>query len=271
MMDSLPSGRTVAAAVTVRQSEIGRALAELDDDQLRAASHLPGWDRLTIACHLRFGASASQRMTADALAGTPTAFYPNRRKHQREATLRPDEGESATDVASSLSEVADRLDQLWASLDDHEWATEIREPAHNQDLGTITLWNLALLRLTEVEVHGHDLDLNLSPWSTTFVEAALPTRLTWLPTRRSNHQAADHSITGSWALAATDGPTFRVNARGALVEVEAVSATPQVDATIAGTSSELLAFILGRTTLDALQVRGDQTHAASFLTAFPAP
>jgi uncharacterized protein (TIGR03083 family) len=271
MVDSLPNGRSVAAAVTVRQSEIGRALAELDDQQLRGPSHLPGWDRLTIACHLRFGARASERMTIDALAGTPTAFYPNGRSRQRETTLRPDEGESPTDVVTSLSEISDRLDRLWANLDNHEWDAEIREPADNKDLGTITLGNLALLRLTEVEVHGHDLDLNLSPWSATFVEAALPTRLTWLSTRRSNHQSADHSIDGSWALAATDGPTFRINAHGAHVEVDAVSATPQVDATIATTSTELLAFILGRAPLDALQVRGDHTHAASFLKAVPAP
>lgn len=271
MMISLPNGRTVAAAVAVRQSEIDRALAELDARQLRGASHLPGWDRLTIACHLRFGALASERMTIETLAGAATAFYPNGRSRQRDATLRPDQGESAADVASSLSEIFGRLDRLWAGIDDHEWATEISEPTNNQDLGTITLWNLALLRLTEVEVHGHDLDLSLSPWSITFVEAALPTRLTWLPTRRSNHQTADHSIDGTWALAATDGPTFRVIASGAHVEVDAVAATPQVDATIAGTSSELLAFILGRAPLDALQVRGDHTHAASFLKAFPAP
>lgn len=271
MMNSLPNGRSVAAAVTVRQSEIGRALVELDGHQIRGPSHLPGWDRLTIACHLRFGALASERMTTDALAGTPTAFYPNGRSRQRDATLRPDEGESPADVVTSLSEISDHLDRLWVNLDDHEWDTEIREPADNKDLGAITLWTLALLRLTEVEVHGHDLDLDLSPWSSTFVEAALPTRLAWLPTRRSNHQAADHSIDGSWALAATDGPTFRITANGARVEVEAVSAIPRVDATIAATSSELLAFILGRAPLDALQVRGDHAHATSFLKAFPAP
>ncbi len=270
-MDSLPNGRSVAAAVSVRQSEIDRALAELDERRLRDPSHLPGWDRLTIACHLRFGAQASERMTTEALAGAPTAFYPEGRSHQRDATLRPDDGESPTNVVSSLAEVADRLGQLWTKLDDNEWATEVREPADNRDLGTITLWTLALLRLTEVEVHGHDLDLHLSPWSATFVEAALPTRLAWLPTRRSNHRAAGHSIDGSWALAANDGPTFRVTARGADVKVDAVSATPKVDATIAGTAAELLAFILGRAPLDALEVRGDQTHAANFLEAFPAP
>ncbi|MEL6983369.1 MAG: maleylpyruvate isomerase N-terminal domain-containing protein, partial [Actinomycetota bacterium] len=70
--------------MSVRQSEIDRALAELDERRLRDPSHLPGWDRLTIACHLRFGAQASERMTTEALAGAPAAFYPKGRSHQRD-------------------------------------------------------------------------------------------------------------------------------------------------------------------------------------------
>ncbi len=271
MMDVLPTGRSVAAAVAVRQAEVIRTLAELEDQQLREMSRLPEWDRLTIACHLRFGALASERMTTDALGGRPTAFYPEGREHQREATLQPGQGESATDVISSLGQVSNRLDQLWGELDDEQWATEVHEPEDNKDLGLITLWTLALLRLTEVEVHGHDLNLDLSPWSDTFVEAALPTRLTWLPTRRSNHQSTDESIDGTWALVATDGPAFRITATATHVDVEPAPATSRADATIAGTAAGLLAFILGRATLDDLQIRGDRTHAARFLQAFPAP
>jgi hypothetical protein len=86
--------------------------------------------------------------------------------------------------------------------------TVIQEPPDNSDLDPITLWTLALVRLTRVEVHGQDLDLTLSPWSVSFVEAALPTRLLRLPTRRSNHRAIDDSINGSWGLVATDAPAF---------------------------------------------------------------
>ncbi len=207
-MTTLPTGRSVASAVAVRQSEVAQALATLDDHKIREASRLPGWDRLTIACHLRYGGIATERMTSDALAGRQTAFYPDGRSLQRAATLRPDEGESSNDVVSSLAHGCERLDLLWAGIDDDRWSTEIQEPPDNSDLGPITLWTLALLRLTEVEVHGHDLDLDLSPWSATFVGAALPTRLLRLPSRRSNHRVIDGSIDGSWALAAADGPTF---------------------------------------------------------------
>jgi hypothetical protein len=210
-------------------------------------------------------------MTSDALAGRRTAFYPDGRSLQRSATLRPEEGESSTDVVTSLAQTSGRLDRMWASFDDDRWGTEIREPPEDSDLGSITLWTLALLRLTEVEVHGHDLDLDLSPWSATFVEAALPTRLRWLPYRRSNHRAVDESIDGSWVLAATDGPAFRIDAHGAQVEVDVVETTPQADATIVGSARQLLAYILGRLPIDWLQVRGDRDHAATFLKAFPAP
>ena len=248
-----------------------QALARLDDRQIREPSRLPGWDRLVIACHLRYGAIASERMTIDALAGRRTAFYPQGRSLQRPSTLLPNRGESNAEVVLSLTEACARLDRLWASIDNARWATTIQEPPENRDLGPITLWTSALLRLTEVEVHGHDLGLDLSPWSATFVEAALPTRLRWLPSRRSNHQAADESIDGSWALVVTDGPAFRIHAAGAEVEVEVVEAAPDVDAAITGPAGRLLAFILGRAPLDTLQVRGNLDHAAAFLKAFPAP
>ena len=82
----------------------------------------------------------------------------------------------------------------------------------------------------------------------------ITTRLRWLPSRRSNHRDPDESIDGSWVLVATDGPAFRIHAHGPHVQVEAVEATPDADATIAGTARQLLAFILGRTPLDDLKV-----------------
>jgi hypothetical protein len=64
------------------------------------------------------------------------------------------------------------------------------EPSDRKDLGQTPLGLLALLRLTEVEVHGTDRDIGLPDWSDIFVSTALHRRLTWLNTRRANHCAA---------------------------------------------------------------------------------
>ena len=63
----------------------------------------------------------------------------------------------------------------------------------------------------------------------------------------------------------------RIEAEDDRVEVAAVDAAPEADATIVGTADRLLAFVLGRAPLEHLQVRGDRDHAAAFLEAFPGP
>ncbi|MGH1488661.1 MAG: maleylpyruvate isomerase N-terminal domain-containing protein [Acidimicrobiales bacterium] len=260
----------VASAVEARHLEVAEVLRRVDESVLLGESLLEGWSRLTIACHLRYGAEASRRMTTETLAGGATSFYPDGRDQQRPATLRPHDGESSTDVVESLREESEELDRLWRRLTPEQWQRTVNEPDDNPDLGPITLAQLALLRLTEVEVHGYDLDLGLSPWSITFVEAALPMRLHWLTTRRSNHRVPDLSIGGTWALSAIDGSTFLVRASEDAT-VEEATGTVAADATIIGTGSELLAHLLGRLALSSLRVEGDRGHAEAFLTAFPAP
>lgn len=174
------------------------------------------------------------------------------------------------DVIESLQEECRQLDGLWHVATIEQWRLAVDEPKDNPDLGSITLSTLALLRLTEVEVHGFDLDLDLSPWSETFVAAALPMRLHRLTTRRSNHRVADRSIIGAWALRATDGSTFLVSADDDVV-VEEKTEPVAADATIIGTSRDLLAFVLGRLPLASLKIEGDESHAKAFLAAFPAP
>lgn len=50
----------LVAAVRRRTDEVVDALGHLDRDGLRAPSSLPGWSRLTIACHLDGGAVTSE-------------------------------------------------------------------------------------------------------------------------------------------------------------------------------------------------------------------
>jgi uncharacterized protein (TIGR03083 family) len=265
-------GSFVAKAVQERTEQIVTALKSLSTEGLRAPSALSGWDRLTVLCHLRYGAEAIDRMTRDALAARPTSFYPQGRVLQRPLTLAPRGGEVPADVVASLALASERLHDSWACLSDTEWSVPVVEPADNPDLGPSTVAVLALLRLTEVEVHGGDLMMGLPDWSDVFVSSALVARLEWLNKRRSNHRPVDEAMSGSWLLVALDGPTYLVTVGASGVRSTPADATaPPAVATIQGSSRDVLALLLGRPTNQDLELAGDVELARAFSRAFPGP
>jgi len=257
--------------VAARTNRIVEGLRNLDAGGLAQPSLLPGWSRLTIACHLRYGAVALQRMTSDTQHGRPTAYYPEGRQQQRQSTLVPRDGESSSDVVESLATSSRILHDRWASIEGSEWEVMVTEPGDNPDLGPLPLDRLALMRLTEVEVHGDDLGLGLGDWSETFVEAALPFRLDRLNTRRTNHRAFDDRLEGSWLVVADHGPAYLVTVDGADVRSEPADPNASASALIRGSRRDILALLLGRPTTGPLTMAGDLTFAASFQRAFPGP
>jgi uncharacterized protein (TIGR03083 family) len=261
----------IATAAHQRTEEIVRATNALRSSALLAGSSLPEWDRLTIICHLRFGAEALTRMTNAAIDGLPAAYYPLGRNEQRPATLRPRPDETPADVVASLAAHSEELRICWARVTAEQWNLDVVEPGDNPDLGPLPLARLPLLRLTEVEVHGTDLDLALDDWGELFVNVALPFRLEWLNTRRTNHQRFDTGLRGSWLLIANDGPTCLVSVDGDAVTSRRADATTAATATIEGTSRDLLALLLGRPTRKPLHFDGDESFARSFSAAFPGP
>lgn len=263
--------RQVVDRCAARTTEIVEALARLDEESLAAPSALPGWSRLTVACHLRYGGEALAQMTSAAIEGRRASYYPEGRARQRPTTLERRRGERPADVVRALREGGDQLQRVWSELSEEEWQAAVEEPDDNPDLGTVALSWLPLLRLTELEVHGADVALGLDEWSALFVRVALPTRLDWLNVRRSNHRAFDGGLEGSWLLSATDGPTYRVEVRGSAVDARPVGEDTDARATIVGSSRDLLALLLGRARSEPLRVSGDATFAARFEEAFPGP
>lgn len=269
-MEDVAHAEELAGAAAARTTTLLRLVANLDEAEFDAPSELPGWSRLTIVCHLRYGASALLRMTRDALAGRETSYYPAGRHRQRPATLRPAPHETARDVLDDWRALAESLDGVWAGVGDR-WRTEVIEPPDNPDLGTIPLARLALARLTEVDVHGTDLRINAPDWSPVLCDVGLLTRLRWLPTRRTNHRAFDRSIAGSWLLSTDDGLRWIV-----AVDDHGVASRPAVDddaprAAIHASRRDLLALLLGRPQAGPLQLSGDVAFARSFTAAFPGP
>jgi len=259
----------VQAAIARRTADIVEALLDLDEEGLTVRSELPGWSRLTIGCHLRYGAEALRRMTGATLAGRSTAYYPEGRDRQRPGTLVPHDGERPRDVVDSLALHSRMLAQAWSAVDAAGWSREINEPADNPDLGPVTLTQLALLRLTEVEVHGSDLNVHLGEWSAPFVTMTLPMRLERLSRRTVDR--GDGSLEGSWLLVASDGPTYRVSVANGVVEsTPAVSRAP-ARAVLEATSRDLLALLLGRPFRRAPRITGDLPFGEAFSAVFPGP
>jgi uncharacterized protein (TIGR03083 family) len=261
----------LVAAVQTRTTEIVMALDALRDDDLTAPSQLPSWSRLTIAAHLRYGAHAFGRITNGAVSGQAVAYYPKGRERQRPSTLRPGSDEAPHDVVQSLARCSAELHDAWQSLESEHWSLEVTEPDDNRDLGPLALSRLPLLRLTEVEVHGSDLGLGLNAWSDVFVAVALPFRLDWLNTRRTNHRAVDDSLEGAWLLTATDGPTFRVSTHDRTVESRPAEPTTPARAIIEASSRDLLALLLGRPLAAPPRILGDIAFGEAFSRAFPGP
>ena len=246
-------------------------LGRLDDEALKADSELPDWSRLSIICHLRYGASALRRMTHDTLAGRSTSYYPDGRAKQRPVTLRPRPGESSTEVVAGLAAASTALDTSWLQLDRADWARHVSEPRDNPDLGPVSLARLAISRLLEIDVHGTDLGIGFPDWSDLLVEVALPTRLAWLSTRRSNHRQFDVTLRGAWLLTTPDGLRWFVTVDGQRVESRPAETRDQPTATIIGDARDLLALLLGRPTRKELVLDGDRAFAGAFSSAFPGP
>lgn len=265
------SNRQLLDAVKERSRRIADSLKGLGEEELHELSELPEWSRLTIACHLRFGAGALSRMTRSAVQGLPVAYYPEGREGQRPRTLVPLPGESPQDVVESLERLSEELNQQWSTLDPVVWDVDVVEPPENPDLGPVPLRRLPLLRLTEVEVHGTDLGLNLGDWSEIFIRTAIPMRLELLNVRRANHRAFDSELEGSWLLVATDGPSYKVSVNGLEVESRAASPDTQARAVIEATQRDLLALLLGRALHTPPVMKGDIAFGESFSRAFPGP
>lgn len=261
----------LAKASAARTDGLIALLRQTEEGSLEEPSRLPGWSRLTIVCHLRYGARALLRMTRETLEGLETSYYPEGREHQRPGTLRPSAGEGPGDVLSDWERAAGELNREWSDLRAAQWGMEVVEPADNPDLGTVPLSRLALARLTEVDLHGTDLGLGAPDWSTTLVEVGLPARLQWLATRRANHRAFDGSLQGAWLFEAPTGLRWLISLNGHSVESRPAMDSESARAVIKGSARDLLALLVGRPPTQVLHFSGNVAFAQSFGMAFPGP
>jgi uncharacterized protein (TIGR03083 family) len=264
--------QTIIEAARRRTDALTSAMRPLTHDEWLLPSTLPGWSRLTLLCHLRYGAAMTRRMTIDTTEGRPTAFYPDGRDTQRPRTLRPEFGESPRDVVESFVEQSVALADVWAALHSDDWTRTVIEASGRAESGRValTIADLALLRLTEVEVHGTDIDLGLDGWSAVFVDLALPRRMAWLGRRSPPRVDESTPLPLTWVLAATDGLSYSVHIdRNQRVTTEVVPFDAAAQHRVQGERRHLLALLLGR--MVAAELSADESAISSFRQTFPGP
>lgn len=255
----------VLSMIEAKSHEICDALDQADPGALGAASRLTGWTRLTVACHLRYGAQATRQVIEATLDGRPGAFYPGGRELQRPFTLRPALGEPEAHVVESLRHEVAELQRTLISLDADAMASLIIEHPDNRDLGEMTVGDLVRMRLTEVQAHGDDLDLELSPWPTDFGKAVIGQRVARVQQRATSSAGWEVLlvVTDASALSAT------VSAEGVLVDARPAEMTAA--SRLVGTANAHVAMLLGRGAEADLTKEGDVEQAQAFLASVIGP
>lgn len=255
----------VLSMIETRSHEISSALLQADASVLGAPSLLTDWSRLTIACHLRYGAQATRQVIEATLEGRPAAYYPGGRDLQRPFTLRPALSEPAAHVVDSLRHEVAELQRTLTALDPDSMASLIAQHADNRDLGQMTISDLVRLRLTEVQVHGTDLDLGLDAWPADFGPAVMAQRVA-LVQRRSVI-----GVGSKLMLVATDAMSSSVVVTADGIEAHGNTADASVISRLVGTANAHVAMLVGRGVAADLEIEGDIELAQAFVGSIVGP
>jgi maleylpyruvate isomerase len=208
--------------VDVASARVLATAATISDQQAREPSALPGWSRGHLLTHLARNADGLRNLLIWARTGVVTPQYPSTevRNEEIEAGAGRPARELVVDFANSATAFADEA----ARLRDADWTAEVRRIRGPAFPAWLTLW----WRHSELEIHHVDLDAGYRPadWPADFAAELLA-------------QAAE-TFNGADSPAAL----LRASDDGSEHRIGPPEQAPTV--TIAGTTRELLAWLLGR-------------------------
>jgi maleylpyruvate isomerase len=162
--ESAQIGRMLDRIAAATERLIATA-SRLTDEQVRAASPLPGWTRGHVLNHIARNADGLRDLLFGAKTGIALPQYPSQdvRNAEIEAGATRPASEIVTDLATSAAAFAAQAGELGREA----WLAEVRGmrgPVH-------PAWFTLHRRLTEVEVHHVDLGAGYAPadWPEPFV------------------------------------------------------------------------------------------------------
>jgi maleylpyruvate isomerase len=223
MSDPSDVAAELAARVTAATALLVETAAGLSDEQVRAASGLPGWTRGHLLAHIARNADSLRNLLIWARTGVETPQYatPDEREEGIAAGADRPAAEQAADVRAS----AELLAAEAAALDSGNWTVEVRGANGQPHPALFTLWR----RLQEVEIHHVDLDAGYLPadWPEAFAAECLP-KVTDDVTRRG------------W-------PRLTLSASDSGTEYQIGQDAAESPVIVTGDTRQLLAWLIGRT------------------------
>lgn len=140
-------------------------VSELETDDFRELTQLPGWTRGHVIAHLAHNAQALGRVSSAAARGELVDLYPD---DDRDAAIERDAQQDAIGLVQLMATAHAGLEIAWDSLADDDWD----KPVRFRD-GTIT--DLVLCRWREIEIHTVDLGVEYTEqdWTPQFCEHAI--------------------------------------------------------------------------------------------------
>ena len=235
-------------AVAVAEERLDATVCAMSDAEAAQPSRLPGWTRAEVVTHLARNAESNSSMVAARLRGEQRPQYPGGRS-QRAAGIEAGRGRTAAEVLHDLRATVVEWAWVMSTVGDGEWSWEV--PA---GVGPRPIAQRVRSRLFEVAVHHADLGLGYTfrDWPAAFVADQLDRTLASLADVRT-----DAAVAGRWGVG-----RWLVEVGESVVVTE--GAALAADGAVAGEDAALLAWLLGRESVDSagLAVSGDATVAA---------
>jgi maleylpyruvate isomerase len=212
-------------AATERLLATARGLTDAD---LTGPSLLPGWTRGHVLAHISRNADGLCNLLAWAATGVETPQYVSRAS--RDADIEAGAGRGLAEQLDDLQSSAARFDKAVNDVPAGNWDVMVRWTAGNERPARAILAS----RLREVEIHHVDLAAGYSPadWSGEFADDLLTKVIPAFVAR---------DMTPVVLTSTDSGQNWEIGSRGVRVS---------------GTTSDLLAWLIGRSHGDALVVEG---------------
>ena len=231
---------TALAALTDASAHLIATAEGFDDAAIREPSLLPDWNRAHVLTHTARNGDALRNLLTWAATGVRTDMYPS--MEAREHAIKTGAERDAAQIAADLRESCERFAEAAARLDPEHWAATVeRRRGGPQQASKIPWW-----RLEEVLVHHADLDAGFTPahWPAQFTGPELDLVL----------------IRFNDPVFIEEAPSFRLHTEDTdrylamRCEPAGPGAAPDGITTIEGPEAALLAWLIGRTSGDGLNV-----------------
>ncbi|MFJ4280414.1 maleylpyruvate isomerase family mycothiol-dependent enzyme [Streptomyces massasporeus] len=188
--------RPPVTEVIAAHAVLARLVTPLDDEQVRAASALPGWTRGHVLAHLTDNARMFTRLAEHALRGELVPAYGGGTE-ERNAIIEAGAARSAAGHRAELAARSAELEAVWARFTEADWSRPVTFRDADVSATVHARWR-------EAWIHMVDLDLGVRPrhWPEELACHAIDFLLCRLPAGTRVH--AD-DLRREWARAGRTG------------------------------------------------------------------